>query len=177
MTESEPRLISLQGVAPTVAPEAWLAPGVILSGAVSVAAEANLWFGVVARGDIEPISIGPRCSVQDGVILHTDSGAPLDLAADVAVGHAAVVHGCAIETEAVVGMGATILSGARVGCRSIIGAGSVVLEGTEIPPGALAVGVPARVAGEAPENMARSICRRYAVQARIYKQEFEESDR
>jgi carbonic anhydrase/acetyltransferase-like protein (isoleucine patch superfamily) len=176
MFENEPRLIPFQGSVPQIEPGAWLAPGVVLTGAVHVCEAANLWFGVVARGDTEAIWIGPRCNIQDGVVLHTDEGAPLELAADVAVGHGAIVHGCSVEPEVMVGMGATVLSGARLGEGSVIGAGSVVREGTEIPAGALAVGVPARVVGKAREGTTRAICERYAARARKYQQELQEAE-
>lgn len=175
MSQNGPQVIRFRGALPQIDGTAWVAPGVVLTGSVYVSAGANLWFGVVARGDVETIRIGPRCNVQDGVILHTDDGAPLELSADVAIGHNAIVHGCMVEPEVMIGMGATVLSGARLGRGSVIGAGSVVREGMEIPAGALAVGVPAKIRGAAPEGMARGICERYAARARNYQQELEEA--
>ncbi len=177
MSENGPHLIEFRGASPRIDAGAWVAPGVVLTGAVYVSASANLWFGVVARGDVEAIWIGRRCNVQDGVILHTDDGAPLELSADVAIGHGAIVHGCIVEREVMIGMGATVLSGARLGQGSLIGAGSVVREGMEIPAGALAAGVPAKVRGKAPEGMARAICERYAARAQNYLQELEEAEK
>jgi carbonic anhydrase/acetyltransferase-like protein (isoleucine patch superfamily) len=164
-------LIPFGGVEPQVAASAWLAPDVVLTGAVVVAEDANLWFGVVARGDVEPIEIGRGSNIQDGVVLHTDEGFPLVLGETVAVGHRAIVHGCRVDDGALIGMGATVLSGAHVGDGAIVGAGAVVLEGTEIPAGALAVGVPARVVGEARGDAGRGVCRRYRERVERYREE------
>jgi len=163
-----PLLITLNGVAPTVAPNAFLAPGVVLSGDVRVAELANLWFNVVARGDVERIEIGRGVNVQDGVILHTDPGCPLVIEDDVAIGHLAVVHGCTVEQGALIGMGATVLSGALVGAGSIVGAGAVVLERARIPPRSLAVGVPAVIAGTTSGDDGRLVCERYRQRAAEY---------
>jgi carbonic anhydrase/acetyltransferase-like protein (isoleucine patch superfamily) len=163
-------LIPFGGREPEVAATAWLARDVILTGDVTVAEEANLWFGVVARGDVEPIEIGRGSNVQDGVILHTDPGFPCVLGEDVAVGHRAIMHGCRIDDGALIGMGATVLSGAHVGEEAIVGAGALVLEGAEIPPRALAVGVPARVVGSARGDAGRGVCRRYRERAARYRE-------
>lgn len=154
---------------PEVAADAWVAPGVVLVGAVSVAARANLWFGVVARGDIEPIEIGPGSNVQDNVVLHTDAGFPLAIGEDVAIGHGAVVHGCTLEDDVLVGMNAVILSGAKVGAHSIVGAGSVVPEGEEIPAGSVVVGAPAKWIKDATPGVAAANCERYRARAEQYR--------
>jgi carbonic anhydrase/acetyltransferase-like protein (isoleucine patch superfamily) len=165
-----PLLIALDGVEPEVEPTAWLAPGVVVSGDVRIGAGANLWFGVVARGDVEPIDIGPNVNVQDGSVLHTDPDRPLVLEQDVAVGHRAVVHGCTVGAGALVGMGATVLSGAEIGEGAIVGAGAVVLEGAKVPPRSLVVGVPARVVGTTTGDEGRRVCERYRRRADRYRQ-------
>ncbi|WP_059013125.1 gamma carbonic anhydrase family protein [Streptomyces specialis] len=138
-------LIPFDGHHPELADSAWVAPTATVIGAVRLAGEASLWYGAVARAEFEPIAIGPGSNVQDGCVLHTDPGYPVSIGAGVSVGHRAVVHGCAIEDDVLVGMGAVILNGARVGRGSLIAAGAVVLGGTEVPPGSLVAGVPGKV--------------------------------
>jgi carbonic anhydrase/acetyltransferase-like protein (isoleucine patch superfamily) len=162
-------LIELDGVAPRVSPEAFVAPGAVLTGDVRVERQASVWFGAVARGDVEPIVIGEGANVQDGAILHTEAGAPLTLAAGVAIGHGAVVHGCMLEPDVLVGIGAIVLSGARVGSGSVVAAGAVVLEGAEIPPGSLVVGTPGRVVRATDGRAARETCAKYRAQAERYR--------
>jgi carbonic anhydrase/acetyltransferase-like protein (isoleucine patch superfamily) len=167
-----PSLIPVAGKAPQVAETAWLAPDVVLTGEVIVGDEATVWFGVVARGDVERIEIGSGANVQDRVVLHTDPGSPLVIGSETAVGHGAIVHGCRVGDGVLIGMGAIVLSGARIGDGALIGAGSLVLEGAEIPSRGLAVGVPARVVrlidGDAGRRIAsgyRELAARYRVEA------------
>jgi carbonic anhydrase/acetyltransferase-like protein (isoleucine patch superfamily) len=162
-------LLQFEGRSPSVDATAWLAPGVVLTGAVRVAERANLWFGVVARGDEEPIEIGPRCNVQDGVILHTDAGFPLVLEEDVAVGHGAIVHGATVRPGALIGMAATVLSGAEIGEGAVVAAGAVVKEGAQIPPRTLVVGVPAREVGVVDGTAGRETCAEYMRRAERYR--------
>lgn len=137
--------LAFGGWVPEVADDAWVAPGAVLVGAVRVAAEASVWFATVVRADTERIEIGPGSNVQDGCVLHADPGRPLTIGAGVSVGHRAVVHGCTIGDDVLVGMGAVVLNGAVVGAGSLLAAGTVVLEGAEIPPGSLVTGVPGKV--------------------------------
>ena len=130
---------------PVIHPTAFVAPGAHVIGRVRLAKDASVWFGCVLRGDVNRIEIGEATNIQDGSILHVDSDHPCRIARHVHVGHHANLHGCVVETGALIGIGAIVLSGARVGAGAIIGAGSVVLEGTKIPPRVLAVGAPARV--------------------------------
>lgn len=161
-------LYALADLVPDLHPGAWVAPSADLTGAVSVGEGASVWFGVVARGDIEPIVIGPRCNVQDGAVLHTDEGHPCTLEEDVTVGHRAVVHGAVCEAGSLVGMGAVMLSGSRLGRGAVLGAGALLAGGQSVPDGMLAVGVPARVVRAAgpPDNAAR-----YVQQAVRYRRE------
>ncbi len=125
--------------------EYWVAPSAMLIGDVLLEEEASVWFGAVLRGDNERITVGPRSNVQDGSVCHTDMGHPLTIGADCTIGHKAILHGCTIGDNALVGMGATILNGARIGRNSIVGANALVAEGKEFPDNSLIVGVPARV--------------------------------
>jgi carbonic anhydrase/acetyltransferase-like protein (isoleucine patch superfamily) len=128
-----------------VAADAFVAPNATLLGDVTLGSQASVWYGAVIRGDIERIVIGSCSNIQDLVVLHADPGMPCLIGQRVTVGHAAIVHGAVVEDEALIGIRATVLNGARIGRGSLIGAGALVTEGTEIPPGKLAVGIPARV--------------------------------
>lgn len=134
-------------------PEAWVAPGAVLVGAVSLGARASVWYGCVLRGDLEPVTVGEESNVQDGTVVHVDRGFPTRIGRRVTVGHRCVVHGCTIEDGALIGMGSVLLSGSRIGAGALVAAGAVVLEGFEVPAGMVAAGVPARLRGPVPEGM------------------------
>jgi len=125
----------------------FVAPGVVVVGEVTVGARSSLWFHTVVRGDTAPVTVGEETNIQDGSVVHVDEGKPARIGSRVTIGHRAVVHGCVVEDECLVGMGSVILSGARVGGGSLVGAGSLVREGQEVPPGSLVLGAPARVVG------------------------------
>ena len=139
-------------LAPQLHPSVFVAVGAVVVGDVQVGEDASIWFNAVVRGDTEPIRIGQRTNIQDGAVLHADPGFPCVLADGVTVGHRAIVHGATVEPNVVVGMGAIVLNGARIGENSIIGAGAVVTEGAIIPPGSLALGVPAKVVRQLSEE-------------------------
>lgn len=124
---------------------AFIAPNAVLVGEVTVGAESSLWYGVVARADMEPIVIGRESNVQDGSIIHVDVAMPVTIGDNVSIGHRAVVHGCAIESGCLIGMGAIILSGSRIGAGALVAAGALVREGVEVPPGVLFAGVPGKI--------------------------------
>jgi carbonic anhydrase/acetyltransferase-like protein (isoleucine patch superfamily) len=128
-----------------VAADAWVAPNATLVGAVTLRAEASVWYGAVLRGDGDSIEVGEGSNVQDGCVLHADPGYPVRVGRGVSIGHNAVVHGCTVEDGSLVGMGAVVLNGARVGAGSLVAAGTVVLAGTDVPPGSLVAGVPGKV--------------------------------
>jgi carbonic anhydrase/acetyltransferase-like protein (isoleucine patch superfamily) len=130
---------------PSIHPSAFVAPGADVIGRVRLATNSSIWFGCVLRGDVNRIDIGEATNIQDGSILHVDDDHPCVIAHHVHVGHHANLHGCRVDTGAMIGIGSIVLSGAHVGREAIVGAGSVVLEGTTIPPRTLAVGAPARV--------------------------------
>src|ERR1700735_3491913 len=144
-------LFSFEGVAPTVSPQAWIAPTATLVGDVRVEAEASVWYGAVLRADFGPILVRRGANVQDGSVLHGGLDPVTEVGAGATVGHLCVVHGCVVHTEALIGNGATVLDGAVVGPRALGRgrgpAGATGPPGMESPAGMLAVGVPARVAG------------------------------
>lgn len=121
-------------------------------GEVTIGPRASVWFNTVVRGDVDTIEIGELSNVQDNSTVHVDEGSPVRIGARVTVGHRAIVHGCVIEDECLIGMGSVLLSGCRIGTGSYIGASSLVLEGMQIPPGSVALGSPARVIGPVGER-------------------------
>ena len=140
---------ALDGIAPRIDPNVgWIAPTAVLVGDCVLGAEVGIWFGVVARGDIETISIGARSNVQENCVLHTDKGFPLTIGTNCTIGHSAIVHGCTIGDNTLVGMGATILNGAMIGRNCLIGANALITEGREIPDNSLVVGAPGKVIRE-----------------------------
>ncbi|HYH31356.1 MAG TPA: gamma carbonic anhydrase family protein [Pseudonocardia sp.] len=149
--------VEIHDARPQVHPDAWVAPTVVLAGRVTLAEQANVWYCSVLRADLDAVTVGPRSNIQDGSVVHADPGFPVTIGAGVSIGHRAVLHGCTIEDDVLVGMGAVVLNGARVGAGSLIAAGAVVLEGTEIPPGSLVAGVPGKVRRELGEEERASI--------------------
>ena len=143
-----PLVIPYAGVSPSVDPEAWLAPTAVLVGDVTVSAAASIFYGAVVRGDMAAVTIGEAANLQDNVVVHTAFDYPTVIGTGVSVGHAAVVHGCIIEADCLIGMNATVLNGAVIGEGSLVAAGTVVLEGTRIPPRSLVAGLPGRVRRE-----------------------------
>ncbi len=133
---------------PVIAETAWVAPTATLVGAVTLADRTSVYYGAVLRADVAEITIGVGSNLQDNVTVHCDSGAPTTVGAGVSVGHAAVLHGCTIDDDCLIGMNATVLSGAVIGAGSLVAAGAVVLEGMIVPPGSLVAGVPAKVRRE-----------------------------
>ncbi|KRV49804.1 anhydrase [Wenjunlia vitaminophila] len=149
---AEALIAAVAGRAPVVHPEAFVAPTAVVLGAVRLEARANIWYHAVLRGDAESITVGADSNVQDNCTIHADLGFPAVLGERITVGHNAVLHGCVIEDDVLVGMGARVLNGARVGAGSLIAAGAVVLPGTEVPPGSLVAGVPGRVRRQLTED-------------------------
>lgn len=123
----------------------WIAPTASVIGNVVMAEDSSIWFGAVLRGDNEPIRIGERSNIQDMCVCHTDPGFPLEIGADCTIGHRAILHGCRIGDNSLIGMGAIILNGAHIGANCLIGAGALVPEGKSIPDGSLVIGMPAKV--------------------------------
>ncbi|CAA9246900.1 MAG: Carbonic anhydrase, gamma class [uncultured Chthoniobacterales bacterium] len=149
--EADPIPTGLGGVAqrlkrgPRIPPSAFVAPGAVVVGDVTLGEESSVWYGAVLRGDINRIVIGSQTNLQDGVIVHLANDYAAVLGERVTVGHGAIVHACTVDDEVLVGMGAIILDGAEIGARSIIGANALVIAGSKIPAGSLVIGSPAKV--------------------------------
>lgn len=137
-------LYSIDDTAPTLASGAWAAPSADLIGDVRLGEQASVWFSAVIRADNTPIIIGPDSNLQDGAIGHSDPGFPLTIGARVTVGHQAILHGCTIADDVLVGMGAKVLNGAVIASDCLVGAGALITEGKTFEPGMLIVGSPAR---------------------------------
>lgn len=132
-------------VAIKIHPTAFIAPGAVVLGDVTLGPQASVWYTAVLRGDTAPIMVGASSNVQDGTIIHVDAGVPATVGARVGIGHRVVLHGCTIEDECLIGMGSVLLNGVRIGTGSVVAAGAVVPEGLVVPAGSVVVGVPARI--------------------------------
>ena len=161
-------------LAPRLADGAWAAPSADLIGDVRLGARASVWFGAVIRADNTPIVIGDESNIQDGSVCHSDEGVPLTIGARVTVGHQAILHGCTIADDCLIGMGARILNGAIIASECIVGAGALVAEGKTYPTGSLLVGSPARVVRQLSDlerQMLRASAAHYADKAERYARE------
>ncbi len=139
-------LYELDAKRPTIGQGAWVAPDADLIADVVLEQDASVWFGAVLRGDNTTIRVGARSNIQEGAVLHSDAGVPLNIGEDCTIGHRAILHGCTIEDCVLIGMGSIILNNAVIGAGSIVGAGALVTEGKQFPPASLIIGSPARVA-------------------------------
>ncbi|MGH7531934.1 MAG: gamma carbonic anhydrase family protein [Gemmatimonadales bacterium] len=128
-----------------VHPTAWVAPGAIVLGDVTLGERSSVWYGAILRGDNDRIVVGDETNLQDGTIVHVDEGVPCLIGRRVGVGHRALLHGCIVEDECLIGMASTILNRAVIGTGSVVAAGALVPEGMKVPPGSLVMGVPGRV--------------------------------
>jgi carbonic anhydrase/acetyltransferase-like protein (isoleucine patch superfamily) len=136
----------------TVGDAYWIAPTAVVIGNVKLERNASVWWGAVLRGDNELITLGEGSNIQDGCVLHTDPGYPLVIGKDVTVGHLAMLHGCVIGDNSLIGIGAVILNGARIGSNCLIGAKALIPEGKEIPDNSLVMGAPGRIKSEVGEE-------------------------
>ena len=141
-------MFAFEGRSPRVSASAWIASTATLVGDVTVEDEASVWYGAVLRADFGPIIVRRGANVQDGSVLHGGADPVTEVGEGATIGHLCVVHGCVIGAEALIGNGATVLDGAVIGARALVAAGATVPPGLAVPDGMLAVGVPARVAGE-----------------------------
>lgn len=141
-----PTIMDFKGTTPKIHPTAYLSDDVFVIGDVEIGEDANVWFGSVVRGDVSYIRIGARTNIQDMTMIHVSSTfGPTIIEDEVTVGHRVTLHGCHVERQCLIGMGAIVMDEARVGEQTIIGAGALVSPGTVIPPRVLAIGSPARV--------------------------------
>ncbi len=143
-------IYALDGVSPEFDDRAsnWIAPDATLIGRIRVGRNVGVWFGSVLRGDNEPIEIGEDSNIQEHTVMHTDIGFPLTVGRGCTVGHRAMLHGCSIGNNSLIGMGAIVLNGARIAENSLVGAGALVTEGKVFPPNSLIVGSPAKAVRE-----------------------------
>src|SRR5215207_8863945 len=150
---------SLDGLTPECREisECWIAPTAVLIGQVRLKRHASVWFGTVLRADDEPIEIGERSNVQDNCVFHVDPGYPLTIGDDCTIGHHAMLHGCTIGSNTLIGMCATILNGARIGRNCLIGANALITENKIIPDNSVVMGAPGRVVREIDEAGIRSL--------------------
>lgn len=138
-------ILNFEGKIPIVSEEAFVASNATVIGKVTIGKYSSIWYNVVLRGDVAPISIGNNTSIQDGSIIHCDIGAPTVIGNNVTIGHNVMLHACKIGNDSLIGIGAIVLDGAEVGEGAIIGAGAIVTPRTKIPPFTMALGVPAKV--------------------------------
>ncbi|QDS87676.1 2,3,4,5-tetrahydropyridine-2,6-dicarboxylate N-acetyltransferase [Rosistilla ulvae] len=158
---------------PELTPDCFIAEEATVIGRVAIGAEASVWPGAVLRGDIELIDIGPRSSVQDGTVMHTDPGCPLTVGEGVTIGHQATLHGCTIEDGALIGMQAIVLNRAVIGRNSLVGAGALITEGKTFPENSLILGAPAKRVRELTEDEIENLAKtaeRYVCRARDYRE-------
>jgi carbonic anhydrase/acetyltransferase-like protein (isoleucine patch superfamily) len=164
-----------RGVVPKIAASAYIDQSAQVIGDVVVGDRSSIWPNVTVRGDVNWIRIGEETSIQDNSVLHCDAGVfPLQIGSRVTVGHLAMLHGCTVEDECLIGIGAIILNGAKIGSGSVIAAGSVVPEGMQVPPQSLVMGVPAKVKRPVtPEEQERfrQNAKRYVEATAIYRDE------
>ncbi|WRZ87639.1 gamma carbonic anhydrase family protein [Streptomyces sp. NBC_01007] len=157
MAEQAALIAEVGGKAPKIDPEAFTAPTSVVVGEVTLHARANLWYGAVLRADCGPIVVGADSNVQDNCSVHNDLGAPVVIGERVSIGHNAVLHGCTVEDDALVGMGATVLNGAVIGAGSMVAAQALVPQGMQVPPGSLVAGVPAKIKRQLTEEERQNI--------------------
>ncbi|MBM3387477.1 MAG: gamma carbonic anhydrase family protein [Betaproteobacteria bacterium] len=157
---------------PQISPSAWVADSAQVMGAVSIEADASIWFGSTVRGDTEHITIGQGSNIQDGSVLHADQGFALTVGQHVTVGHMVMLHGCTIGDGSLIGIGAVVLNGAKIGQNCLVGAGSLVTEGKAFPDGSMIMGTPAKVVRQlTPEQIEglRRSAQHYTENARRFK--------
>ncbi|UMR30641.1 gamma carbonic anhydrase family protein [Massilia sp. MB5] len=149
-------IYQLGEIAPAIDASAFVAESATVIGKVTLAANSSVWFGATLRGDNERIVIGENSNVQEGAVMHTDMGYPLNVGKNVTIGHQAMLHGCSIGDGALIGIQAVVLNGARIGKGCLVGAGALVTEGKEFPDNMLIVGAPAKAIRElTAEDVAR----------------------
>ncbi len=168
-------IYKLKGKTPEISGDVgFLAPSADIIGNVTLAEGVNVWFNAVIRGDVDSISIGRNSNIQDGCVVHVDENVPCTVGEGVTVGHSAVLHGCTVGDNCLIGMNATVLNGAEIGENSLVAANSLVSQGMKVPPGSLVVGSPAKVLKELKPSMIDAIRRNginYVERSGIYLEE------
>lgn len=164
-------LYAIEGKQPVIGTDVWVAPSADVIGDAHLGNEASVWFGAVIRADNTPIIVGTRSNIQESAMLHSDPGAPLTIGADCTIGHHAVLHGCTIGDNVLIGMGATVLNRAVIGAGCIVGAGALVTEGKSFEPNSLIVGSPARAVRTLDEKsaaMLKASAQHYVEKSKVY---------
>ena len=153
-------------------PTAFIAPGAVVLGDVTLGRDSSIWYNTVVRGDMAPIAIGEQTNIQDLSMVHVDEDLPCHIGSRVGVGHRAILHGCTVEDDCLIGMGAILLNHVRVGTGSVIGAGALLPEGMEVPPDSVVLGVPAKIVRPVDEELrqrARETWEHYVIQAQWHR--------
>lgn len=161
---------------PDIHASCFVAPSASLIGSVVMHENASVWFNCVLRADNEPIVIGENSNIQDGSVLHVDDGFPIEIAANVTVGHKVMLHGCSIGKNTLIGMNAVVLNGAKIGKNCLIGANALVTENMEIPAGSMVLGSPAKVVKELDEKtqaMLKMGADHYVLNGQLYNEKLE----
>ena len=161
---------------PIIEGDYYVADNATVLGKVKLCKDSSVWFGAILRGDTELITIGERSNVQDGSVLHTDLGFPLDIGKDVTIGHKVMLHGCTIGDGSLIGINSVVLNGAKIGEGCLIGANTLITEGTEIPDGSLVMGSPGKVKGEINEDQKKGLilsAHHYVDNSKRFKSELE----
>jgi carbonic anhydrase/acetyltransferase-like protein (isoleucine patch superfamily) len=138
---------------------AFVAPGAVVVGEVTLGPRSSVWFGAILRGDMDAITLGEDSNIQDNSVVHVDAGVPVAIGKRVVIGHRAVIHGATVEDDCLIGMGSILLNRCRVGAGSLVAAGALESEDKVIPPGSLVVGVPGKVIGQVTPEMKIAIAR------------------
>lgn len=141
-------LLKLGDLSPQISPKAWVGETAVIVGDVRLADHVGVWYGAVLRGDNEPLIVGKNTNIQEHAMFHTDIGFPLVVGENCTIGHRALLHGCEIGDNTLIGMGAMVMNGAKIGKNCLIGAGTIVTEGKVIPDGSMVIGIPGRIKRE-----------------------------
>ena len=156
-------VLPVKGVYPTIPSDCFIAPNATIVGDVEMGIECSVWFNAVVRGDVNSIRMGNRVNVQDGACIHcTYEKTKTIIGNNVSIGHNAIVHGCTVEDNVLIGMGAIVMDRSRIGSNSIIAAGAVVLEDTVVPPGTIFAGIPAKKVKDISQDLLKGEVERIA---------------
>ena len=171
------QLITVDGHTPSVDAAAWVAPGAVVAGRVTIGKDTGVWYTAVVRADTEAVTVGEGTSVQDGTVIHADPGFPCTLGDNVSIGHSVMLHGCTVDDETLIGIGAVILNGAKIGKNCVIGANAFIPEGKEIPDRSVVFGSPGKVVKEVEDKhieMVKRIPGNYVRRWKVYKEQLRE---
>lgn len=174
-----PTILSVRNHSPQIPHDCFVAPNATIVGDVRMGTGCSIWFNAVLRGDVNSIQLGDKVNIQDGVIVHcTYEKTKTTIESNVSIGHRAIIHGCTIKENVLIGMGAIIMDNAHIGSNSIIAAGAVVLENTIVPPGSIYAGVPAKrikqILPDLIEGEIKRIAHNYQLYSSWYQDEAED---